>query len=119
MPEQGAARNLCLEVMVCLARRPTGHKIASGRVTSGQMKFRTAIVGTIQALNVHLPAFQAVPEFEVVALCSRNQERVKPMAAKLNLTKVLSDWQALANDPEIDAVALALPANLQGQAALQ
>lgn len=81
--------------------------------------FRTAIVGNLQALNVLLPAFQAVPDFKVVALCGRNPERLRSAAIKASVSKVYEGWEPLVDDGEIDVVALALPASIQGDAAVQ
>jgi predicted dehydrogenase len=81
--------------------------------------WRTAIVGNLQALNVLLPAFQAVPGFEVTALCGRNEEAVRGAAANAGVRKVHQAWEPLAEDPDIEVVALALPPLLQSQAAVK
>ena len=81
--------------------------------------FQTAIAGNIQALNALLPAFKAVPHFEVAALCGRNQETIRAAAAKAGVPKVYPTWEALADDPEIQVVALALPPLLQSVAAVR
>jgi predicted dehydrogenase len=81
-------------------------------------KFSTAIVGHWQALNVLLPAFQSVPDFKVAALCGRNGEATRAAAVKAGVAKAYRDWEALVEDPEIEVVALALPAFLQARAAV-
>ena len=81
--------------------------------------FRTAIVGHIQALNALLPAFQAVPGFAVTALCGRNSAIIRAAAAPAGIGKTHPTWEALADDPTIEVVALALPPLLQSQAAVQ
>ncbi len=82
------------------------------------VSLKTAIVGTSYGLNVLLPALQAVPFFQVVALCGRNQRKVLPVTKKLGVTKVFADWQPLVDDPTIEVVALALPPLFQGRAAV-
>ena len=78
-----------------------------------------AVVGNLQALNVLLPAFQALPEFEVVSLCGRNEAAVRAAAAKAGIAKSHSSWEPLVADAGVDVVALALPANLQAEAAVK
>lgn len=79
--------------------------------------FRTAIVGNIQALNVLLPAFRAVPEFQVTTLAGRNAEVLRTAAAKTGVARVVPGWKALAADADVDVVVLALPPFLQSPAA--
>jgi predicted dehydrogenase len=81
--------------------------------------FRTAIVGHIQALNALLPAFQAVPGFAVTALCGRNSAIIRAAAAQAGIGKTHPTWEALADDPTIEVVALALPPLLQSQAVVR
>lgn len=82
-------------------------------------KYRTAIVGSLQGLNVLLPAFRAVPEFEVVALCGRNETRTQDVASQAGVGQVFSDWTQLLDERDIDVVALALPPFVQGRAAVE
>jgi len=81
--------------------------------------FRTAIVGNLQALNVLLPAFQAVPAFAITGLCGRNEAAARAAMAKHGIATYYPDWEALANDPEIEVAVLALPPRLQGPAAVR
>ena len=81
-------------------------------------KYPVAVAGNLQALNILLPAFQAVPGFEVVALCGRDEQKLRLAAAKAGISKCYRDWESLADDKEIEVVALALPAFLQAEAAV-
>jgi|GEM_PF-3471686 len=81
-------------------------------------KHSVAVVGNFQALNVLLPAFQAVPDFDVVALCGRNEAVIRSAAAKAGIPKCFRDWKSLVEDKTIEVVALALPAFLQPEAAV-
>ena len=78
-----------------------------------------AVVGNLQALNVLVPAFQAVPSFEVAALCGRNEQAIRSAAAQAGISKCHRDWESLVDDKEIEVVALALPAFLQAEAAVK
>lgn len=89
-----------------------GHK-------SVNKKYRVAVVGNLQALNVLAPAFHTVPEFEVAALCGHNEAAIHAVAARLGISKCYRDWELLLNEPEIDVVALALPAAAQAEAAVK
>jgi predicted dehydrogenase len=80
--------------------------------------FRTVIVGNIQALNVLLPAFKTVSAFAVTGLCGRNQKAIQTAIAKSGPAKYYPTWEAVAADPEVDVVVLALPPLLQGPAAI-
>ena len=84
---------------------------------SAARPLRTAIVGGLQAINVLLPAFEAVPDFQVVALGARHPARLHDAATRLGIKKVHAGWEPLLDDPEIEVVALALPAAVQAQAA--
>ena len=78
-----------------------------------------AVVGNLQALNVLAPAFQAVPCFEVAALCGRNERTIRSAAAQAGISKCFCNWESLVNDSGIQVVALALPAFLQAEAAVR
>lgn len=78
---------------------------------------KTAIVGGLQAINVLLPAFESVPDFQITALGARHPESLHSVAARLGLKKIYGGWEPLVNDVEIDVVALALPAAVQAPAA--
>lgn len=73
----------------------------------------------MQALNVLTPAFQALPDYEVVALCGRNELAIRSAAAQMGVFRCYSDWKSLAEDKDIEVVALALPAKMQAEAAVQ
>lgn len=82
-------------------------------------KYSVAVVGNFQALNVLLPAFQAVPDFDVVALCGRNEVAIRSAAAKSGIKKCYLNWESLVEDKEIEVVALALPPLIQVEAAIK
>ena len=82
-------------------------------------KYRVAVVGNLQALNVLTPAFLAVREFELAALCGHNEAAIRAAAARYGIAKCHRDWESLLNDPEIEVVALALPAAAQAVAAVK
>jgi len=82
-------------------------------------KHSVAVVGNFQALNILMPAFQAVLDFEVVALCGRNEAAIRSTAAKSGIQKCYRDWESLVDEKEIEVVALALPPLIQAEAAVK
>ncbi len=59
-----------------------------------------------------IPALQASPMAQVVAVASREGDRARQFAAELNIPKSFGSYQALLNDPEIDAIYNPLPNHL-------
>ena len=56
-----------------------------------------------------IPAIQASRNGRVVALASRDVTRAHALARLLGVARVFSDYTALLNDPEVDAVYIPLP----------
>jgi predicted dehydrogenase len=87
----------------------------------GPAPLRVAVVG-LGFGSVHVAAFRQDPRCEVVALCSRQLERVESAARVLGVGRALTDWRALIASRDIDVVSLAVPARAQpeiGSAALE
>ncbi len=55
------------------------------------------------------PAFSMVPNSSVVAVMSRNLDKVKSYAQRHNIPRWYTDAQALVDDPDVDAVYIATP----------
>ena len=81
-------------------------------------KVRVGIVGIGFGQQVLVPVFRGVPDSEVLAVCARSQEKARAVAQRLGIERAFGDWQALVEDDSIDAVAIAVPPNLQAQIAL-
>ena len=67
-------------------------------------KVRVGVLGvaTIATAKV-IPAMQRGEHTEVVAIASRDAERARAAAHKLNLDKAYGSYEALLDDPGIDA----------------
>src|SRR5215467_3558713 len=52
----------------------------------------------------HMPALQALPEFEVVAVCTTRQETAETAATHYGVPLAFSDPVKLARDPTVDLV---------------
>ncbi|MFV1990536.1 MAG: Gfo/Idh/MocA family protein [Acidimicrobiales bacterium] len=71
----------------------------------------TAKIGTAQVI----PAIQAAENSEVVAIASRDSVRAESVAAELGIARSHSSYQALLDDPDVDAVYIPLPNHLHAK----
>jgi len=74
---------------------------------------RLGIVGCNFGRTVLLPAFRADPRCRVDALAGTDMARTRDIAAAEGIGQPFADWQALADHPDLDAVAIAVPPSLQ------
>ncbi|MDT8382319.1 MAG: Gfo/Idh/MocA family oxidoreductase [Brevefilum sp.] len=76
-------------------------------------KFRWGILSTANiGRKAMIPALKKIPIAEVLAVASRDGERAKKFAEELEIPKPYGSYQALLEDPEIDAVYIPLPNHL-------
>ena len=68
--------------------------------------------------RAHIPAFQ-VSGCEVVALCQRNQETARAMAARYNVPAVFERWEEMLDQAKPDIVVIASPPHLHREIALR
>lgn len=61
------------------------------------------------------PAIQAASNCEVVAIASRTVERSEEAAAQLGIARAHGSYQALLDDPDVDAVYIPLPNDLHAE----
>ena len=74
---------------------------------------RYGVLSTAQiALNRHLPAAAEASNAEIVAISSRDQTRAEKAAAEHGISKAYGTYQALLDDPDVDAVINPLPNSL-------
>lgn len=85
------------------------HPDLSGR------KIRVAVIGTGFGATVHIPALTYVEDTEIVAVCSRHEERAAAVAARHGIPTGSSDWRDVITDPGVDAVIVATPPYLHHQ----
>ena len=64
------------------------------------------------ALTKVIPGFRRSPRSEVVAIASRDAARAEDVAAQLGIPRSHGSYEALLDDPEIDAVYIPLPNHL-------
>lgn len=76
-------------------------------------KIRWGVLGVAKiAVEKVIPAMQRCATSEVVAIASRDAEKAQAAAAKLGLPTAYGSYEALLNDPAIDAVYIPLPNHL-------
>ena len=64
------------------------------------------------ATRAVIPAMQQTPDARLLAVASRSDERAKLIAARFGIERAYHDYQTLLNDPDVDAVYIALPNHL-------
>ena len=80
-------------------------------------KHRVGIIG-LGFGRAHIPAFQA-NGCEVVAVCQRNQETARAVAARYRVASVFARWEQMLEETKPDIVVIASPPNLHREIALR
>ena len=71
-------------------------------------RIRIGVIGLAFGSQVHIPAFQS-EGMEVVAVCSRNEQRVQEVAAQFDIPLIFTDFEKLVSMDDLDAVSIASP----------
>ena len=75
-------------------------------------KVGVAVVGVgFVGGQAHAPSFKKIEESDLVALCDTVESRVKPLAERLQV-KYFLDYDKLLEQPDVQAVVLAVPTPL-------
>ncbi|MBO8137434.1 MAG: Gfo/Idh/MocA family oxidoreductase [Desulfotomaculum sp.] len=69
----------------------------------------TALIGCGAWGSAYLRTLSAMPEADLLYVCDSNKEVQKKLALAYPQIKVISDYQNLLNDPEVQAVIIATP----------
>src|SRR6202011_4548884 len=78
-------------------------------------KLRWGILGTAHINGRLLPAFRNAAHADLRAIASRSADRAKAAAAAANIAVAHASYEALLEDPEIDAVYIPLPNTLHAE----
>ena len=78
---------------------------------------RVGIIGLGFGRYGLLPAFRRDPRCHVEALCGRDAEKTSHWARELAVARSFTSYEALLGDPDIDAVAIAVPPDEQAAVA--
>jgi predicted dehydrogenase len=79
---------------------------------------RVGVIGTGFGATVHVPAFQASDDFEVVAVVSRRRENAERVAHAAGIGWFSDDYQAMLAEVDLDVVSIAAPGGLHHQMVL-
>src|SRR6185503_8512246 len=83
-------------------------------------KLRIGVLGTgIINRDFHLLTLRNHPQAEVVAAGNMHPESLKRLADDFNIPKTYTDFDAMAANPEIDAVVIGLPNYLHAPVTIQ
>jgi predicted dehydrogenase len=89
------------------ARRTLGKR---EKIMASTSKIRVGIVGLSPnrgfASIAHIPALRALPEFEVVAVCTTRQESAEATAKHFGIPLAFADPEKLARHPDVDLVSV-------------
>lgn len=80
---------------------------------------RLGIVGCNFGRTVLLPAFRADPRCNVDALAGTDQKKAREIAEAEGIGQSFADWRAIADHPDLDAIAIAVPPALQPEIAVR
>jgi predicted dehydrogenase len=76
-------------------------------------KVRVGIIGTSWwTETMFLASFKSHISAEITAICGRNQDRAQELAGEYGIPHVFSDYRALLEQPNLDAVVVATPDDL-------
>lgn len=78
------------------------------------MQLNLGIIGTGSAVRrLHWPILQKIPDaFRIVALANRTRAKAEEFAREIGCARVYDDYRALLAAPEVDAVLIAVPIEL-------
>jgi len=79
---------------------------------------RVGIIGVGWGALVHVPAFRAAEGFDVVALCSRQPERVAAAAERLEIADTSTDWASFVERDDLDLIVVSPPVTLHREMSL-
>ena len=80
-------------------------------MTNSNRKFSWGILGGGRIANDFAECLALLPEAEIGAIASRSKERAEVFALKHKAKRVYTDYNELADDPEIDAIYVATTHN--------
>ncbi len=76
------------------------------------MVIQVGIVGTGFGEKVYIPGFQAIPRVKIIGIWGRNSAKAKRLAEQQDIPLVFDTVEAMAQHPEMDAIAISTPPHL-------
>ncbi len=74
---------------------------------------KIGIIGSGFGLYGLLPAFNTIKKCKVSCICGEKTKRLTGYCQKINLDNIYSDWKIMLEKENLDAIALAVPPNVQ------
>ena len=87
---------------------PTERATPVATIPSTPAPLRVGVIGLGMGA-VHLEAYAAMPDVEVVALAGKEEARLAELGAQYGVRHLLADWADLVTLPDVDAVSIATP----------
>ena len=88
-------------------------------MTASRERVRVALIGCGRVTEQrHLPALESLASAAVVAVADIDPSRLERVASRFQIARRSTDFRSLVEDPEIDAVAVCVPAQLHVEVAL-
>jgi predicted dehydrogenase len=85
---------------------------------SAERPLRVGVIGTGFGATVHVPAFKAAEDFEVVAIVSGHREKAERVAREHSIGWFSDDYHAMLAEVDLDVVSIATPGGLHHEMAL-
>jgi len=73
------------------------------------MKRGFAVVGVGMWGQIHIETYLSDPNSELIAICDKNEERIKQIAEKYDIRKFTTEYSNILEDPEVEAISIATP----------
>src|SRR5215813_8439347 len=86
--------------------------------TTAGAPFRVGVIGTGFGATVHVPAFKASADFQVVAVVSRPRTNAERVAREHGIGWFGDDYRAMLREVELDVISITTPGGLHHEIAL-
>ena len=76
---------------------------------------RWGLVSTARINERMIPAMRAAEGSEVLAVCSRSQEKAESYAAQWEIPRAYGSYDQMLDDPDVNVVYISLPNSMRGR----
>ena len=91
--------------------------MSTPRAVRAVKKLGIGVIGAGFGRAVHVPAFRSDDRCRVVAIAASNEESAERAASDLGIERWSGNWRNVVDDPDVDAISIALPPQLQAEVA--
>jgi len=86
--------------------------------SSQDRPLRVGVIGTGFGATAHVPAFKAAPDFELVAIVSRQRANAERVARENGIAWFSDDYRAMLSEVDLDVVSITVPGGLHHEMVL-